>query len=132
MASVSASDLDFFSRLSAKRDLQSAREFGIRSATPDGFDILVFCDDIGTRVCFGGLEHDFDTPQEAATWVKRALSDEYRLRVDLIGKLPCRWALEEIQSGGEVKEVLVSGHPISTRQRDKHRIIYRQNRGSAS
>ena len=126
MASVSAFDIDVAPPREARREL------GIRATSPDGFDILVFSDDIGTRVCFGGLEHDFDTAEEAAVWVKRARSDAYRLRIDLLDKRPIRWALEEILSGGEVKEVLVSGHLVSTRHRDKHRIIYRQNHGQAT
>lgn len=125
MASVSALDVDVASPREACRD------YGLRATDPDGFDILVFCDPRGARVCFGGLEHDFDTAEEAAEWVKRARSDAYRLRIDFIDKRPIRWALEEILLGGDVKEALVSGHTVSRRLQAKHRIIYRQNRQPA-
>ncbi len=121
MASVSALDVDVAPLREARREL------GIRATDPGGFDIFVFCDERGARVCFGGLEYDFDTAEEAAVWVKRARSDAYRLRIDFIDKRPFRWALEEILSGGDVTEVLVSGHTVSRRFKDKHRIIYRQN-----
>ncbi len=126
MASVSALDVDVAPLREARREL------GIRATDPDGFDILVFSDERGTRVCFGGLEQDFDTPEEAALWVKRARSDAYRLRIDFLDKRPIRWALEEILSGGDVKEALVSGHAISSRLQAKHRIIYRQNHEPAN
>ena len=119
MASVSALDVD------VSREAEAPRIQGIRATDPDGFDILVFTDKLGTRVCFGGLEQDFDTEKEADIWIKRARSEAYRLRIDLIDKRPIRFALEEILSSGEVKEALVSGYPTS--KSSKHRIIYRQN-----
>ena len=104
-----------------------SREIGIRAETPDGFDILVFCDERGTRVCFGGLEYDFETMEEAAKWVKRALSHDHRLRIDFIDKRPYRWALEQVLAAGETREVLVSGRTVSRRLLRKKRTIYRQN-----
>ncbi len=122
MSSVSALDFDIVPAVPAR-----ACELGIRATDPDGFDILVFSDERGTRVCFGGLEQDFDTPEEAALWVKRARSDAYRLRIDFLDKRPFRWALEEIVCGGDVREVLVSGCTVSQRLLHKRRIVYRQN-----
>lgn len=122
MSSVSALDFD----ISAPAR-EASREYGIRATDPNGFDIIVFCDERGARVCFGGLEYDFETKEEAAEWVKRALSESYRLRIDLIEKRPYRWALEEILSEDETREVLVSGYTVSRRLLHKKRTIYRQN-----
>ncbi len=122
MASVSALDIDVSSLI------EGPCTQGIRATDPDGFDILAFYDKRGARVCFGGLEQDFDTAEEADVWIKRASSEAYRLRIDLIDRHPIRFALEEILSGGEVREVMVSGYPISKRsKRGEHRIVYRQN-----
>ena len=107
------------------------REFAIPATTPDGFDIVAFCDRKGARVCFGGLECDFEDTEEAAEWVKRALSERFRLRIDFVGKRPFRWALEELQPGGAVREWLVSGYTVLRRSLRKRRTIYRQNHRAA-
>jgi hypothetical protein len=74
-----------------------------------------------------GLECDFEDMEEAAEWVERALSKRFRLRIDFVGKCPFRWALEELQPGGAVREWLVSGYTVSRRSLHKRRTIHRQN-----
>jgi hypothetical protein len=82
-------------------------------------------------VCFGGLECDFEDMEEAAEWIKRALSERFRLRIDIIGKRPFHWGLEEFQPGGAVREWLVSGYTVLRRSLRKRRTIYRQNHRAA-
>ncbi|MBI1648339.1 hypothetical protein [Hyphomicrobium sulfonivorans] len=70
----------------------------IRAATPEGFDIFLYSDAIGVRASFAGLEFDFADWNEAAPWVRRALSREYELRITFQGTAdrpgrPIAWRL---------------------------------------
>ncbi|MBI1649842.1 hypothetical protein [Hyphomicrobium sulfonivorans] len=71
----------------------------IRAATPEGFNIFLHSDALGVRASFDGLEFDFADWDEAAPWVRRALSRDYELRITFQGTAnqpgrPIEWRLE--------------------------------------
>ena len=64
----------------------------------DGFDIDVQVYSEKVHASFGGLEQDFETIESAMTWVRRAHSSSYRLRLTLVGNFPREWHLEPISN----------------------------------
>ena len=83
-------------------------ELTIPAPNANGFDIDIVSDRRGVHVSFGGLDQDFDQPGEALDWVRRAMSNEYQLRVDYAGFQPYRWTLEYVVDGGDPIPVLTS------------------------
>ena len=104
----------------------------IPASGPRGFEIRVWWSAGGINVCFGGLEQDFESFDGAAVWVRRAMSDDHRLRIDFFGRRPYRWTLEPIAAESGTGERLVYGHPMLTAPFRKKSSVYRQNTGSAS
>lgn len=83
-------------------------ELTIPAPSPEGFDIDIVADRYGIHVSFGGLDQDFDRPDEALEWVRRALSHEYQLCVDYAGGHPYCWTLEYVVEGGDPIPVLAA------------------------
>ena len=99
--------------------------YSIMAKDPLGFDIAVYWDRAGFVVWFGGLIQEFSSEDEVLTWVNRACSSTYRLRIDFEGERACRWTLEE-HGAGNSKVALSSGHFIARRS-TSIRSVYKQN-----
>lgn len=74
-----------------------------------GFPITVRAYKAGCRVDLGGCDLEFDDIDQACDWVLRAVSSDYRLRIDLRGSVPYCWSIER-QSGSAAEVVLSYGH----------------------
>lgn len=82
--------------------VRSSRALKVEPRT-GGFPIAIFMHADGFHVDFGGCQQDFDSAGQACDWVLRAVSPDYRLRIDLDGAVPYRWSLERRGEGeGEV------------------------------
>ena len=68
----------------------SDRILTIPAMRPDGFDVELYIHDTGIDGYFGGLTQEFETLGEAMTWVRRALSNSYRLRTINKSRSDCR------------------------------------------
>ena len=99
----------------------------ISPANANGFDIAVYWEGRTATVDFGGLQHDFDTLDEAIIWALRASSSQYRLRITLIGERPFEWALEELSAHGIARNALRTGSTVWFRSWRSIRTIHRQN-----
>ena len=75
-----------------------------------GFPISLHVLDDGCYADFGGCGQEFDDPEGACRWIERALSADYRLRIELWGNVPCRWSLEPSRADGGAL-TLSSGRP---------------------
>lgn len=62
-----------------------------------GFDIDLHICDGRIDASFGGLEQEFGDAATAMVWVRRALSDHYRLAITCVDDVPCEWRLEPIE-----------------------------------
>lgn len=102
----------------------------IPATGPDGFAIVLWYDVHGIRACFGGLEQDFDTLQGATAWIERAVSGEYRLRIDFVGKRPVKWTLERAD-GAPDGDQLSFGYVVLFAAFMKRRTVYLQNKPTA-
>ena len=66
----------------------------IPSMNANGFDIEATFYDDSVHANFGGLEQEFESISGAMHWVRRALSSDYRLRIEMHGNRPYEWFLE--------------------------------------
>ena len=102
------------------------------AAGPDGFEIQLQDGDQGVTGNFGGLVQDFSSLEEALNWAERTFTEDYRLRIDCVGKKPWRWALEKRTQLGGVVELFASGHFVLLRSLRKLSVAYRCNFGGIS
>lgn len=101
-----------------------------------GFDIDIRLDESGISASFGGLNQDFLEISSAMAWVRRALSEQYHLRIVCIGGLAREWhlkpaGLDQLPHPGdpaEPTESLAAGHPVLMRRWRKTSVTYRHNR----
>ena len=98
----------------------------VPAAHSGGYDI--YASPVGGefRVDFGGLHAEFVTLDETASWIARAASGEYRLRVEYRGASPVEWVLERAgaaASGEPLSPTLASGNVVLlSRLRRKHSV----------
>jgi hypothetical protein len=100
---------------------------------PNGFAIdLNKNDGEPYRVLFGELELEFDTLGDALTWIGRALSDAYQLRITMAGRRSREWRLEPVTPDAS-KPTLARGDVFLFRGlRSRIEIVVRQNTFAAS
>ncbi len=112
-----------------RAQLERSLEGGItiRSMSPDGFDITLYSLEDRVIAWFGGLDCEFSSLAEAAEWVCRARSPDYRLRIDYIGNDPIRWTLEHVPRDGAPRDALASGYPVLFPAFRRKRSEYRHN-----
>ena len=104
----------------------------IRASDLNGFEIYVWSDENGIRVCFGGLEQEFETPESAFLWVRRAMSPDCRLRIDYSNKRPYRWVLDYLTPDDVRHDQLSFGHGAGRSPFQKRWSEYRQNTAVAA
>jgi hypothetical protein len=68
----------------------------------DGFAIDLSRHGESYRLLLGELEEDFETLNEALTWVGRAMSSAYQLKVTMIGGRKRSWTLEPINPASDM------------------------------
>ena len=103
-------------------------EITIPASRTQGFDVVISKGATGVRVCFGGLEQDFDTVRDAAVWVDRALTGDYQLCVVFCGKRPFRWTLERRWTPDSAPR-LAFGYPLLAASFRKTSTVVRYNSG---
>ena len=85
---------------------------------PEGFAVDLRNNDGQFSVLFGELEEGFELLSDALTWISRALSDAYQLRITLVGGRRREWTLEPVTppyNPNEWKPILASGHFVAFR-----------------
>ena len=91
-----------------------------------GFGIEVMPRREGVRACFGGLEEEFATLDDALIWVARGLSGDYALHATLVGGLGREWKLVHVDGDDRPFASLAAGQ-LTLWPFHKREVVVRRN-----